>query len=265
MDNKKINLRMYNKKAIFFSVLAILIIFIFVFCIIQVRKSNDKSVEEKVLTYLNNKYNQEFEIVQLINQSQYEEPAISCDGTVIFPSKKIDDKFEYLYKIKSVQDDVNFDIYFLTDEKEDIFKDSYIVYKNIDKTINDISSYILANINDVNVNIQDEISQRGYSLNYDCNITINSNQNLNDILDENYKNNLQNIRRDIYNLTEKFENNYNASYNKESDGNIFFNVIIQYKDNRYIQINQPNTLYIHENDSNSGLDINSYLKKLNNS
>ena len=226
---------------------------------------NDKrptNNELKVISYLENKYNQKFEIIQLVDSRQYENPEINFDGTTFVPSSKVEDKYEYDYEVLSTTDNIKFNVYYLDDRGTDNFQDSYIESKNVKKTIEEISNHIISNIGNINTQKTVDIVERNFQLTYDCDINIYFNENLNEILDKDYINRLQSIRLYTNNIIDSFTKTYSDIYNNNSYSYMIFNVYIHYQDERYIKVNEAKTLYVFNENSTSGINIESYWRNL---
>ena len=82
-------------------------------------------------------------------------------------------------------------------------------------------------------------------------------------MEQNYINRLQSIRIYINSIIDSFTRNYSDIYNTNSDTFIVFKVYIHYQDEKYTKINEASTLYVFNENSTSGIDINSYWRNLN--
>ena len=161
-----------KSKTIKLIVVLLFLAMLFIIYGVYLKTDTHESKEKKVITYLENKYNQEFEIIELVASKQYEEPPIGCDGSTFIPARKVKDKYQYDYEVLSKTDNVKFNVYYLDDKGEDGFKDSYTECKNLIETIDEISSHIIANIGDENCQKEILVEERDYTLTYDCDINI---------------------------------------------------------------------------------------------
>lgn len=258
-DDNKIK----KSKKIKLIIMLLILLVLFIWYGIYLNNSNTQSNDYKVISYLENKYNQKFEIIQLVEERQYENPAISCDGSTFVPARKVKDKYEYDYEVLSKSDNIKFNVYYLNDKGTDSFKDSYIECKNVTKSIEEISNYIVCNIGDTTLEKEIKFVERPFSLTYDCDIDIYLNEKIDEILEQNYINRLQSIRIYINSIIDSFTRNYCDIYNTNSDTFIVFKVYIHYQDGKYTKINEASTLYVFNENSTSGIDINSYWRNLN--
>lgn len=250
------------KKIKLIIILAVLLV-LFISYGLYLNDDKKQSNDLKVVSYLENKYNQKFEIVQLVDSRQYEKPAIGCDGSTFVPARKVKDKYEYDYEILSKTDNIKFNVYYLDDKGTDNFQDSYIESKNVAKTIEEISNHIISNIGNINTQKTFDIVERNFSLTYDCDINIYFNENLNEILDENYINRLHAIRVYTSNIIDSFTKTYSYIYNTNSHSYMIFNVYIHYQDEKYIKVNESSMLCVFNENSTSGINIESYWRRLN--
>lgn len=253
------------KKSKKIKLIIILLVLVVFFISYELYLNNDKqqSNDLKVISYLENKYNQKFEIIQLIDSRQYEKPAIGCDGSIFVPARKVKDKYEYDYEVLSTTDNIKFNVYYLDDKGTDNFHDSYIECKNVAKTIEGISNHIISNIGNINTQKAFDIVERNFLLTYDCDINIYFNENLNEMLDENYIKRLQAIRVYTNSIIESFTKTYSHIYNTNSYSYMIFNVYIHYQDEKYIKVNEASTIYVFNENSMSGINIESYWRNLN--
>ena len=111
-----------NKKILKLFVLLLLLLVLFISYGVYSKNNNRKSNDSKVISYLENKYNQKFEIIQLVDSRQYEESVLNCDNSELLPPRKIKGKYEYDYEILSISDNIKFNIYYLNDKGADSFK-----------------------------------------------------------------------------------------------------------------------------------------------
>ena len=258
-DEKKLKRSKKIKLIMILSVLAVL------FISYGLDLTNDKQQINnnlKVISYLENKYNQKFEIIQLVDSRQYEKPAIGCDGSTFVPARKVKDKYEYDYEVLSITDNVKFNVYYLDDKGTDNFEDSYIESKNVIKTIEEISNHIISDIGNINTQKTFDVVEKNFQLTYYCNINIYFNENLNEILDKNYINKLQAIRLYTNSIIDSYTKNYSDIYNTNSYSYMIFNVYIHYQDEKYIKVNEAKTLYVFNENSTSGINIESYWRNL---
>ena len=148
MINVEENKSKQKHKKIALIVIIIILITLFIGCGISM-KSTPESREKKIISYLEKKYNSEFEIIKLKDSGEnviMEE--ISCDGSTFCP--KITDKsvYYYTYEVRSVSDNVTFEVKYLDKRLKDEITEitTYYSLTNKNDIINDIDNYIINTI-----------------------------------------------------------------------------------------------------------------------
>ena len=180
-------------------------------------KSTPESREEKIISYLEKKYNSKFDIVQLIDSGEnvlFSE--ISCDGSTFCPEIKEKGVYYYTYEVLSVSDNVTFNVKYLDKKiKDDIIEEtSYYSLKNTDDILKDISNYIIDKIGGT---VEESVNSEYKNCDY---ISIKIDENLKDIYNNSYMKKFKNIQAYI-----------EARNNSDADINI--EVYINYNDNCY--------------------------------
>lgn len=143
-DNKKTQ---KNKKI---AVIVIIIILITLFIGYGISlKSRPESREKKIISYLEKKYNSKFEIIGLKDSGENViMEKISCDGSTFCP--KITDKgvYFYTYEVRSVSDNVTFEVKYLDKRLKDEITEitTYYSLTNKNDIISDIDNYIINTI-----------------------------------------------------------------------------------------------------------------------
>ncbi len=220
-------------------------------------KSTPESREKKIISYLENKYNSKFEIVQLIDSGEnILFSGISCDGSTFFPEIKEKGAYYYTYKVLSVSDNITFNVKYLDKKIQDKITEepSYYSLKNTDDILKDISNYIIDKIGGtVEESVNSEYKDSDY-------ISIRIDENLKDIYDKSYMEKLKSIQ------------SYIDSKNN-SDADINIDVYINYNDNCYFTSAFQEIVEDNENDQVSSSEelekmnhytLEEYLKKCNN-
>lgn len=244
-----------NKKILKLFVLLLLLLVLFISYGVYSKNNNRKSNDSKVISYLENKYNQKFEIIQLVDSRQYEESVLNCDNSELLPPRKIKGKYEYDYEILSISDNIKFNIYYLNDKSADSFKDSYTECKTVAKTIEEISNYIINTIGSTTSEKDFTIDEKTFSLYYNYNINIYSNEKLDEILEQNYITKLESIQTYTNNIIHSVSQRYH---------NMYYNgIYIYYQDGKYIKVGKTGTLHVFNKDNSSDISIDEYLENLN--
>jgi len=189
-------------------------------------KSTSKSREDKIVSYLKNKYNTDFEIIRLIDSGEnvlFHE--IGCDGTTFCPEIKDKGTYYYNYEVLSLSDNVIFEVKYLDKKIKDTITESYFSNKYGDEILNNFAKYIVDIIGDDETVA--ECNKSDYGL--DDWIEIEINKDLNDIYNNEYIKKLEAISSYIENL-------------KEIENDIDITVYINYKDNMQIYYNSINPI-----------------------
>ena len=180
-------------------------------------KSTPERREEKIISYLEKKYNSKFEIVQLIDSGEnvlFGE--ISCDGSTFCPEIKEKGVYYYTYEVLSVSDNITFNVKYLDKKIKDKITEetSYFSLKNTDDILKDISNYIIDKIGGT---VEESVNSEYKDCDY---IIIKIDENLKNIYNNSYMKKLKNIQAYI-----------EAKNNSDPDINIA--VDIDYNDNCY--------------------------------
>ena len=207
------------------KLLAIIIILLILFIGYGVSvRPTPKTREKRIISYLEKKYNSQFEIIKLKGSGEdilYSK--IDFDGATIWPEIKNKGVYYYNYEVKSVSDSVTLTVVYL-DRK--IFPDkikevvTYYAIKNKDKIMNDMADYILDTIGREKTEVT--LDEDGLNNNSSL-IVIEVDKALNEIYNADYVNKLKQIAQYAY------EKN-----NLDEDVNIDIRII--YKNNIWIDI-----------------------------
>ena len=186
-----------TKKVKLLIAIAILIILFIGFGIFI--KSTPESREHKVISYLKEKYNTDFEIIRLIDSGEnvlFSE--ISCDGATFCPEIKDKGTYYYRYEVLSLSDNITFEVNYLDKKIKDTITESYFPKKYGDYILNDISNYIVSTIGD-NETVT-EFNKSNYK-NYGLEgwIEVNINKDLDNIYNKEYMKKLEAISSYIKN------------------------------------------------------------------
>ena len=180
-------------------------------------KSTPESREEKIIAYLEEKYNSKFEIVKLIDSGENVLfGGITCDGSTFCPEIKEKGVYYYTYEVLSVSDNVTFNVKYLDKKiKDEITEEtSYYSLRNTDDILKDISNYIIEKIGG---SVEESVNSEYEDCDY---ISIKIDENLKDIYNNNYMKKLKDIQ------------SYIDSINN-SDEDINIDVYINYNDDCY--------------------------------
>lgn len=140
-ENKKI---LKNKKRNLIVVIIILIILFIGYGISF--KSTPESREKKVISYLEKKYHSKFEIIEMKDSGEnVKMEEINCDGSTLFPEIKEKGVYYYIYDVRSVSDNVTFEVKYLDRKLNDEITEITTYYSLTNRTdiINDIDNYII--------------------------------------------------------------------------------------------------------------------------
>lgn len=254
MNNKKIS----NLKIILLAIL--LIILLIIFNIYVIKRTNNTSNESEVLSYLEKKYQQNFELIELVDNKQYESPKLDIDGSTFIPSKKIAGKYEFYYDVLSISDNVKFNVYLLNDNGKREFQDSYDICKHFENTTQKLQDYVISNIGNTNSKKESIYNIVDYSLYYSCKVMVYLDEKFEDTIDTEFIKKL-NL---IYNYQVDINYNFGLNYNDNSDGEAYFNTYIYDTNNNYIDIGRAaslNGFYIFNENKGAGIEINEYMEK----
>ena len=181
-DNKK------NTKKICLIVILIILAILFVGYGIFL-KSTPQSREKKIISYLEKKYNSEFNIIGITQSGDHViMPSVSdCNGQTICPEIKENGAYCYRYNVLSVQDNITFEVEYIDRKLKDTIteKPTYYSIKYTDNILRDINNYIVDTIG------QGETTFDSHS------ISIEFNENLDDIYTSDYEQKIEKISKYI--------------------------------------------------------------------
>lgn len=200
------------------NIIILLVIFLVLFVLYGISfKSTPESREKKIIAYLEKKYNSEFAIVQLVDSGENVLfGGLNCDGSTFCPEIKEKGVYYYTYEVLSITDNVTFKVKYLDKKIKDKITEetSYFSLKNTDALLEDIANYIIKMIGGT---VEEKVNSEFKDSDY---ITINIDENLKDIYNNNYMEKLQNIQ------------SYIDTQNK-TDADLNINAYINYNDNCY--------------------------------
>lgn len=147
------NEKNYKNKKIKLIILIVVLVILFIGYGISF-KSTPESREEKIISYLEKKYNSKFEIIQMTDSGEnvlMEE--MSCDGATFCPEIKDKGVYYYTYKVRSISDNVTFEVKYLDKRLKDKITETTTYYSltNRNNIISDIDNYIMNTIGNDNV------------------------------------------------------------------------------------------------------------------
>lgn len=178
-ENTKI---LKNKKRNLIIVIVILLI-LFIGYGISI-KSTPESREKKIISYLEKKYNSKFKIIEMTSSGEHIIlPEQSCDGATFCPEIKDKGVYYYRYNVRSLSDNVTFEVEYLDKRLKDKITEVTTYYSliNTDNILNDISNYIVSSIRNTNTQIRSN------------SILVEVNEKFDEVCDSNYKQKLEQI------------------------------------------------------------------------
>ena len=124
-----------NKKFKIFIAIILLLIAVLITVISIILTSNSKLTrEDKILNYLEDKYNEYFEVVRLIDSGEKVlVRAVSIDGSTLIPKIKSKNTVCYVYEIRSFKDDILFNLVYEDKNIGDKIYESYFRMSKGDK------------------------------------------------------------------------------------------------------------------------------------
>jgi len=123
-------------------------------------KSTPESREKKIISYLEKKYNSEFEIIKISdNGENILINEVRCDRATLCPEIKDKGVYYYNYEVRSVSDNVTFEVKYLDRKLSDKITEitTYYSIVNKDNIIEDINNYIIRTLSNENITIQDNV------------------------------------------------------------------------------------------------------------
>lgn len=122
-------------------------------------KSTPETREKKIISYLEKKYNSQFEIIKLNSSGEnILIPKIGCDGTIFCQEIKEKGVYYYKYEVLSVLDNVVFEVKYLDRKFSDkiIETTSYYSIANRDIITQDIKNYVISVLGNEDISIEGE-------------------------------------------------------------------------------------------------------------
>ncbi len=119
-------------------------------------RSTPKSREKKIISFLENKYDSEFEIIKMTSSGEHILiNEIICDGSTCIPEVKDKGVYYYKYSVKSLSDNVVFEVEYLDRRFFDKISEtiSYYSLVHTDDILNDINNYIIETFGDKTVKV----------------------------------------------------------------------------------------------------------------
>ena len=183
MEDKNVEKKQDKKIKIFGLVsLGIILILIIVIAIINATTTR----EEKILKYLEDEYNEYFEIVRLVDSGEkillHE---VGMDGGVLIPEIKSKSTICYEYEVRAYKDDLIFEVVYEDKRFADEIHEAYFRLSRGDKFLNEIAEHVVFEIGDKDSKV--ELSKYEYKdYGMEGEITIWINKNLNDNMSADY-------------------------------------------------------------------------------
>lgn len=204
MEDKNIE-KKQDKKIKIFGLVAFLVIFILIVTIVIIG-SVTTSREEKIIKYLENKYNEYFEVVQLIKSGEkvliHE---MGMDGAVLIPEVMSKNTICYLYEVRAYKDDLIFEVMYEDKRLVDEIREPYFRLSRGDKFLNEIAEHIVFEIGDKDSIVEfSKYEYKDYGM--EGEITIEVNQSLDENISADYiENKLRKISSYIKNKVKEQE------------------------------------------------------------
>ena len=148
--------------------------------------------EKKIISYLEKKYNSEFEIIEMTSSGEHIIlNKITCDGATFCPEIKDKGVYYYRYDVLSLSDNVTFEVEYLDKRLKDKITETTTYYSltHTDDIVNDINNYIIDTLGNNN----SEISSESICFTFD--------EKFDEICDSKYKQKLENISEYITDKT----------------------------------------------------------------
>lgn len=255
MKKNKLN----NKNFVISKYIIILISILFLvgICMFINYKKVFKEHEAKIISYLTEKYNQNFEVNKLIKKCKYGKPLFDFDAPIDRSGE-----CEYVYEIVSSSDNIVFNLHYLDANGQDIFLDYYIPMKTLYQKTEEIFNYVEPNIETNNKKEFSIIEDTDYFAfhHFKYSININSNQSLNKIISKEYIDKIMNLRDYIFaNIID-----VDLLDNKNGQADYFYTTLsinIHYSDKKYISLTKDDGAVRNEGQSVGGYEIYAYLNE----
>lgn len=183
MTNKKENTKISKNKKRNLIIILIILAILFIGYGISV-KSTPQIREKKIISYLEKKYNSEFEIIEMTSSGEHVIMSeVACDGTTFCPEIKDKGAYYYKYNVLSVSDNITFEVEYLDKRLKDKITETTTYYSltHTEDILNDINNYIINTIGNNETTIRSD------------SISIEINKKLDEICDSNYKQKLEKI------------------------------------------------------------------------
>lgn len=184
MNNKELE-KKQDKKIKIFGLVAFIVILILIITIVIVG-SVTTSREEKIIKYLENKYNEYFEVVELIKSGEKVLiREMGMDGAVLIPEVTSKNTICYLYEVRAYKDDLIFEVMYEDKRLVDEIHEPYFRLSRGDKFLNEIAEKIVYEIGDKDSIVEfSKYEYKDYGMEGEIEIWIN--QNLNDNMSADY-------------------------------------------------------------------------------
>ncbi len=208
-----------NRKSKIFIVGLLFLIVVVIISISVIAISSSKVTrEEKILNYLEDKYNEYFEVVRLIDSGEKVLiNKLSIDGSTFVPEIKSKSTVCYLYEIRSFKDDIFFNLLYEDKNMGDKIYEPYFRMSRGDKFLENIANYTARMIGDENAKI--EISKYEYeTYGLEGEIRIDANVNFDEAINKEY---IENNLREILKYIKKKINEVEDDVSVEVD--VYFN------------------------------------------
>lgn len=183
MEDKNIEKKQDKKIKIFGLVsLGVILVLIITIAILDATTTR----EEKILKYLEDEYNEYFEIVRLLDSGEkvllHE---VGMDGGVLIPEIKSKSTICYLYEVRAYKDDLIFEVVYEDKIFVDEIHEAYFRLSRGDKFLNEIAEYIVFELGDKDSKVEfSKYEYKDYGM--EGEITIEVNQTLNDNMSVDY-------------------------------------------------------------------------------
>lgn len=183
MTDKEENTKIIKNKKRNLIIILIILAILFIGYGISI-KSTPQSREKKIISYLEKKYNSEFEIVEMTSSGEHVTMSeIGCDGATFCPEIKDKGVYYYRYSVLSLSDNVTFEVEYLDKRLKDKITEITTYYSLIhtDDILSDINNYIIS----IMGNNKTSMDSKSLSFKFD--------EKFDEICDSNYRQKLENI------------------------------------------------------------------------
>lgn len=209
----------------------------------------EKRREEQIVKYLENEYDLEVEVneFQGVTYAKISGTGMSCDGVEMFKKSDKEQKY-YYYTMYSKVDNKYFEAYIYDNKGKIYFDDNYEYVKYIDSLTDEIIIDIKYILGTENIEIDVIPEKYKYNLFFDAEIHVNVNQNLDDIIDVNYVEQIYEIKENMDAIT------YRLKLRNQK-----ISILFTYTDNKKIETYEYG---VYEN-SHTSIKLDRYLDQLN--